>query len=430
MKKRGYLLCVLLAVLLWGCGSADGNNEAGRKPEADPVRYEENDMQTEALQVSDKKAPEGTPSEIFCTDTYGFTVSLLQQAMEAEEGNVMLSPASVLSALAMTANGAGGETQSQMLSVLADGQTMDDLNENLKVWREGLADTTGGSLKLANGVWISGDEGEAFVKESFLENSRVFFDAQVRQAPFDQDTLTEINEWVREKTDGQIETILGEIPKDAVLYLLNAVSFDAKWKDEYTEYQIRDGIFVNQNGQETTVSMMHSTEIGYIEGEDVTGFVKPYQDGYRFAAFLPKEGTSPGAFVTALDGEKLQALLEGKREETVQAVLPAFQVEYSAELSEILQSMGMQYAFDGSRADFSNLCSEESGPVMISRVIHKTNITVDGLGTKAGAATAVEMARGGMLPEQHQVCLNRPFVYMILENDTNIPVFIGVVNAL
>ena len=65
--------------------------------------------------------------------------------------------------------------------------------------------------------------------------------------------------------------------------------------------------------------------------------------------------------------------------------------------------------------------------ICISRVLHKTFISVAEQGTRAGAATAVEMpAYGAMeIPEFKEVVLDRPFVYMIIDCETNLPFFMG-----
>ena len=93
-------------------------------------------------------------------------------------------------------------------------------------------------------------------------------------------------------------------------------------------------------------------------------------------------------------------------------------------------AMGMTDAFSGALADFSKLGESDEGNICISRVIHQTYINVDGKGTKAGAATIVEMkAESAMLVTEppKEVFLDRPFVYMLIDCKTNLPFFIGTV---
>jgi serpin B len=100
----------------------------------------------------------------------------------------------------------------------------------------------------------------------------------------------------------------------------------------------------------------------------------------------------------------------------VKTAIPKFESESTIEMSDILRSMGMQDAFDADQADFTGLGQSERGNIYISRVLHKTYIAVDEKGTRAGAATVVEMAGAGMpLEEPKTVYLDRPFVYMLID---------------
>ena len=114
----------------------------------------------------------------------------------------------------------------------------------------------------------------------------------------------------------------------------------------------------------------------------------------------------------------------------MEIALPKFKAEFSAELSENLKALGMTDAFDGANADFTALGTSDEGNIYISRVLHKTFIQVDEEGTKAGAATAVEAAAEGAALYPHSVLLNRPFVYMIVDLETGLPIFLGALTAL
>ena len=181
--------------------------------------------------------------------------------------------------------------------------------------------------------------------------------------------------------------------------------------------------------------MMYSEESRYLADADTTGFVKYYQGRrYAFAALLPREGMSIADYVASLNGEKLGALLDGMTAEKVNAGLPRFKTEYTVEMSEALAALGMTDAFDPARADFSGMAEmEEDNNICISRVLHKTYIAVDESGTKAGAATVVEMTESAVFePEEpKEVILDRPFVYLLIDCENgNAPVFIGTVETV
>ena len=151
---------------------------------------------------------------------------------------------------------------------------------------------------------------------------------------------------------------------------------------------------------------------------------------YAFAALLPKVGMSPEAYLETLDGKALLELLGSAHETTVFTSLPKFRSEYKTELSEQLKAMGMDIAFDSSRADLHGLGTTADGNLCIGRVLHRTFISVDEEGTKAGAATAVAIKAAGAveIPDWKEVYLDRPFVYLLIDTETNLPFFVGILN--
>lgn len=355
-----------------------------------------------------------------------FGVRLFKTSMEEGE-NTLISPLSVLYALAMTANGADGETLAQMEQVL--GMDVDNLNSYMLAYLELLPETKDYKMSLANSIWFKDDPNFA-VEHSFLQTNADYYGAGAYKAAFDEGTRNDINNWVKEHTDGMIPEIIDEIPDEAIMYLVNALAFDAKWADEYEEHQIREDRFTMEDGTRQDVDMMHSEEYTYLEDDLATGFIKYYKDRkYAFVAMLPNEGVSVSQYVDSLTGEHLRELLNNPQDLTVFASIPKFETEYDIEMSEVLQEMGMTDAFDWQVADFSRLgtYNVDGMNICIKRVLHKTFISVSEQGTRAGAATAVEMvAEGAMeIVEFKEVVLDRPFVYMLIDCETNLPFFIG-----
>lgn len=326
-------------------------------------------------------------------------------------------------ALAMTANGAEGETLVQMQNALG-GMDIEDLNKYLSSYVKNLPSSDKSKITLANSIWLRDDKNRLNVNDDFLKANANYYSADAYSAPFDSDTLNDINNWVSENTDGRIKEMLNEISVDAVMYLINALTFDAEWLEPYIENNVVEEKFNGTNGKQT-VDMMYSGESKYIDDGKATGFVKPYADGYSFVALLPNEGVSIGEYIASMSGEKFVESVKKAKSCTVSTSMPKFTTEYSVELSDALKAMGMTSAFDD-KADFSGIDSQHE-LLFISQVIHKTYISVNERGTKAGAATAVEMRDGAALKEIKYVMLNRPFVYAIIDNETSLPIFIGAV---
>ena len=376
-------------------------------------------------------------SEAFMWEYSAFAYTLFKQAAFQEalssvkqDKSMMISPLSVLPALSMTLNGADGETAVQMRQALLNGYpldsvlTVDELNEQWGAFVQSLPSDEKAKLSMANSIWLR--EGQMKPKKDFLQTNANYYNAGIYSAKFDENTRKDINQWVSDNTGGMIDKMLDDISDDVMMYLINALAFDAEWQEIYTEDMIHEGVFHGTTGNQK-VDMMGSTESGYLDDGQATGFIKPYASGYSFVAMLPNEGVSLDEYISSLDGAKLWPLLKNIDDRTVNVGIPKFTSAYEVELSGVLKNMGMTDAFDPEKADFSKIGTTESGDKLyISRVLHKTRIDVDERGTKAGAATAVEFRCGSAMMTP-SVYLDRPFFYMIIENETCLPVFMGTV---
>lgn len=350
-----------------------------------------------------------------------FGLSLLQHC--ANDKSVLISPLSVAMALGMTANGAAGNTLTEMEQVL--GLPIETLNKYLCTLSGRLPAKEGKGVQLANGIWFR-EAGGFTPNQSFLQANADYYDAALRTAPFDRSTVRDINAFVSDNTKGMIPEILDEIPDSAMVYLVNALSFESKWAFPYKDYQVGKGDFTTESGEKQKTTFFYGTEYQYLENDMLTGFLRPYEGNeYAFAALLPREGLTVAECLSALTGESLHALLKEARQENVVTAIPQFEKEYTRELSGVLTDMGMGSAFDSSLSDLSAMGTMSDGSrLFISRVLHKTHIALTAEGTRAGAATMVEAEVGAAMP-QNEVYLNRPFLYLIVYTKTMTPVFMG-----
>ncbi|WP_417229045.1 serpin family protein [Thermophilibacter sp.] len=355
------------------------------------------------------------------SDTYDFALGLLRES--ADEKNTLVSPLSVLSALAMAESGASGETLAQMEQ--ATGMGADELTDMLQAYGALAGD---GPLRTANSVWLRDSDGLS-VEDDFLVTCGERLGAQVFSAPFDDSTVADVNAWVSEKTDEMIPQMLSQISDSAQVLLVNALAFEGGWENPFDSALVSPDTFTCEDGTEQDVQMMHSAEDGYLESELATGFVKPYEGyDYAFVGLLPAEGVSVEELLASLDGDALEELLTPVAGAAAEIGLPKFTSSYEAELTDALRSLGMTDAFDATRADFSRMGTSEQGPLYVGGVLHKTFVDVNEEGTRAAAATTVTMdgaaAPGGPV-EYHEVILDRPFVYLIVDLRCDLPVFVG-----
>ena len=385
------------------------------------------------MEVQAKDLMEGiTPNNVTAMDDLSsqnadvtdFAIRLFKASEESGK-NTLISPLSVLCALAMTANGAEEETLQQMEEVL--GMTTEDLNLYLYSYMKNLPQGDKYKLSLANSIWFTEDE-RFTVNQDFLQANADYYGADIYKAPFNEQTKKDINNWVKQNTDEMIPEILDRVPVDAIMYLVNALAFEAEWSAIYKKDQVREGVFTKEDNTKQNVDFMYGSEGTYLEDENAAGFMKYYKGGkYAFVAMLPDEGVSVSDYIASLTGESVNALLTNPQHTTIYTAIPKFETEYSVEMSEILKNMGMPKAFDPNNAEFEGLGTSNAGNIFISRVLHKTFISVGEKGTKAGAATVVEMADGAAAEPQEtkEVYLDRPFVYMLIDCENNIPFFIG-----
>ena len=385
----------------------------------------EKSLETTDLMTGIKAASHETvkPDDAFKSAYGNFSVELLKKCFDGKS-NTLISPLSVSSALTMTANGANGQTKDEMEKVLGSGMPLDELNKYLSSFSGSLTSGEDFKLKNANSIWFIKDN-NFNVNNEFLQTNADFYHAEIYKRAYNSEIVNNINNWVSEHTDGMIDKLLDNGDALSNIALINATAFDAKWENYYYDNFVEDETFTDANGNEQSITMLISEESEYINGDNCTGFIKKYKGGkYGFAAILPDSNVSISDFVGSLNGDKLFKMLQNAESTNVVAKMPKFEYEYSAELSEALKALGMPTAFSDS-ADFSGISGDK---LLISDVLHKTKISVTKEGTRAVAATGVVMSAA---PDgDKQVILNRPFMYMILDNETMLPLFAGVYTGI
>lgn len=357
-----------------------------------------------------------------------FGLEIITENFENE--NILISPISIMSALGMVTNGANGNTLREMEDVLKS--DIEELNDYLMAYKEYLPSSKKYQVSLANSIWFKDSE-SLTVNQEFLQVNKDYYDASIYKAPFNETTKADINNWVKVNTNNMIDSVLNEAPpEDAIMYLINALSFDAEWANIYEINQIQDGKFTLEDGQVQTTEFMSSSENNYIENEKFTGIIKPYKGNqYAFVALLPKENIFISDLINKLDGQTIINLVEESEHVEVNTKIPKFSLENEILLNQSLQDLGMKDAFSDGNADFTGLGISTVGNIAISKVLHKTIIEVDERGTKAGAVTSVEIGTTSAVPgEPKEVILNRPFIYLIIDTQQNFPLFMGTLMSI
>lgn len=374
---------------------------------------------------------DGAVTEAFRKAFSDFSFRLFAESVKDAEGNKLISPLSAMVCLALIANGAEGETLREMEQIL--GMPAGELNKALYAYTKDLTNEKDSKMELANSVWFRND-GALKVEKAFLQTLADWYKAEAYGAPFDESTREDLDKWVSEHTDGMIKKMLDKpINANTMMYLVNALVFDAKWAKPYENDQVDTWHFTSRNGQTSTVTGLFSEESIYLGADGIKGVAKLYKNaGYYFVGLLPTdEKKDLGAFMAELGGETWQKLWGSRTTETVRTMIPEFKIEDKTGLVEILKNLGMERMFDEDRAEFLPMANIDGRSLFCSDVVQKTYLELDRHGTKAAAVTWGEFATKGAAPVvQKEVYLDRPFVYLIVDARSGLPLFIGSVGEL
>ncbi len=363
------------------------------------------------------------------TNALGFD---LFAAMSGEE-NVCISPYSIETALGMAANGATGTTLDEMLGTMHV-TDMDTFNADIYASRKKLKKDTM-DIRIANSVWQ--DENMQFsdsFDSAYIPLLEKTYGAENFKCSLTDDaTIEAMNNWISEATNGKIDNMASELPKDASLILFNAVYFNAQWEVPFPKRGTYDGEFHGTNGTQM-VPFMHLSDCNfkYYQYKGISALRMYYKNSDMAMDILipSEEGQSVTELFNALSLEEKQELYQGLSDakKTMFDSLQMPRFEFSSEsiqLNDYLVSLGMVEAFSDN-AQFDTISDE----AYISDVLHKTYIRVDEDGTEAAAVTSNEVAATSIIENPVCFIVDVPFMYYISDTSNGTILFIGSMNYI
>ena len=420
--------------MLAGCGSQPGGAEPltgnGRIVESGTTQEQEpSGAAGEGVEPVLLLAEEGQgwkrEDDSSCEALQAFSQQLMLENMDKE--NPLLSPVSAYLALGMVGMGAEGETLQEFQNIL--GSNMPAISQ--KMMEQYPQDQEGMILTIANSVWV--DQQLTPNGKWIAEMEEIFKGEGYRGALSSQEVMEQINSWCNENTRGLIPRMLEEpLGKEACLALLDAIYFKGDWLVPFEETNTLQRPFTREDGTEKQVDTMSmwEKEQSYLHSSLGEGVLLPYQGGdFAYVAVLPNEGTEVRELYRQLTPEALEELLASENRELCNLRLPKYEVSFDQVLNDSLQAMGLVRAFDGELADFSSL-TEQGEPLCISLVQQKAVFKMDERGTEAAAVTMVVMNKCTAIvePQPRKLYFDRPFVYMILDLETQVPLFVGIMD--
>lgn len=352
---------------------------------------------------------------------------------DGDDTNVFLSPTSIALALGMALNGAAGETESAMaaamqLAELRDGGlTRDDINAAHLAMVEAL---TGADVRLdiANSIWY---REELAFNPDFLRDNERYYRALVSRLDFAApESVSIINDWVSEATQGLIPSVIDQLNEDQIMMLINAVYFKGDWTTPFNAQLTRELPFRSLGGGTRPVPMMYRDgRIDYYEN-DFQAVRLPYGEDERIAmyVFLPPADEDFGAFVERLTDEALAEAFDQFAPAQGEVLLPRMDIAYKSKLNEALEALGMGVAFDANAADFSRMRpAGENRKIYIGDVVHQSVLKVDEEGTEAAGVTSVEFRVTSLPVYDFRFQADRPFIVIIRDDATGAMLFVGAI---
>ncbi len=359
-----------------------------------------------------------------------FGLELYSKLAGSEEGNIFFSPYSIYAALAMTYEGAKGQTASEMKSVFhfPDSSILrpnfaaiyNDINKGSKDYE----------LRTGNALWAQYDY--KFL-DDYISTVEKYYGGKVSNLDFKGQTEQSrqtINSFIEEQTNGKIKDLIPQGVLDSMtrLVLTNAIYFKGTWEWEFDKADTSDQDFMITPTDVVQTPMMHmkpeKAQFNYADNDELQILELPYKgDKISMLILLPKD--SLDSLEQNLTAEKLAEYKSQMHETKLDDIyLPSFEFEEKYFLVDTLSKMGMPTAFTAN-ADFSGMDGTRS--LYISDVIHQAYVKVDEKGTEAAAATAVVMKLSAVMPS-NVFRADHPFIFIIQDKDTGNILFMGRVN--
>jgi len=400
----------LVAALLSGCGG-----DARSKPPQEATQPVQISAETHSANLQ-------------------FAARMLNQLDDPASGtNLCFSPLSLSVALSMALNGAEGDTYDAIAQTLGYEQMKrEDINQQGRALNQLLKPRDPEvTIHIANSLWIQ----QGFeMKPDFLRSLLTYYETRTESVDFTgnpEAAAEQINRWVKEQTQGLIDRLFqaGDFDAATRLALVNTLYFEGKWKFPFNKESTQDAPFHLENGETKQVPMMFLSEkLPYYKGEGFEAVALPYGEGdYRFYMFVPEKGRQVADLRKQFTPENWAKWTAGFREIDGILKMPRFKIEATYDLKPPLSALGMEIAFDPSRADFSRIADVSPNRIFIQKAVQKAVVKVDEEGTKAAAATGISFGVTSLPAERFELVADRPFLFAIVHQPTGTILFMGIV---
>lgn len=361
-----------------------------------------------------------------------FSYRSLRALTEQEAGSVVYSPVGLYLGISLLEEGSVGKANQELSKML--GAMSSEDRQLTAAWflqnlEANLKETTT-DLNFADSIWC--DEGLVVDKEYLKRVQQYYRALVVKQDMEETQGLKRVNKWISKATEEHITNILKEIPKDTKMMMIQAADLDALWKNPFRKNNTENQPFYTSNGTAAELPFMREvmskeTYLSFAEG---TGIVLPFEDGnLSMTLLLPKEGSNVETLLASLSADKMGEILKGGAPAVVDLALPRFEVKNNLELTDTVKAMGLSQIFDEKNADLSGIGAyEDNTNLYVTDILHSSVISVTETGLRNHEAKDEELKSEDpkQAEEAEELCFNRPFVYLILDESNQVPILAGI----
>lgn len=393
--------------------------------DTNPVKKVDAENLLEGVEASNVEAVDELP-EAFIEANMEFSFELFKALTEEE--NPVFSPVPVYLSLALLANGAEEDANREILEALNVANLTEEKFNAYYHKLIGLLETEseGVELNISNSIWHD----QTFeANTDFLQLNKTYYDTDTFKLDFsDKKAPTEMNEWVSNATNGKIDEIIDTIDANTVMYLFSTIYFDGKWEVPFEMEGTYESEF-SVDGETLELDKMTGRfELDHIITDAEEGIILPYEDDqFSFIALMPNREQTVREYLETMDQAKIMELVNAVEKDEVDILLPKFEVNFENKLTDTLPSMGIKEIFDSETNSLSKI-GQATGNLYVSEMIQKTFIEVNELGTEAASVASSTITMTSMPEPKPLIDFNRPFVYGIIDKETGLPVFMGIMD--
>ena len=358
---------------------------------------------------------------------FDFYSRISQNSNYEEDENIFFSPVSISTAFSILYEGAREDTEKEIRSVFGFSQDAQERRSNYASLANSINEKSSADddtkLQIANALWLA-QNFEPLPK--YVDVATTYYNNTVDAVDFESgDGANKINDWVKTKTENKIKKVLesGSTGPNTRMVITNAIYFKGTWEYPFDPEDTYEGNFVTGSRETVKVPMMmypHKMEINHTHTDQLHMLEMPYNgNALSMLIILPHDMDEFKSVESSLTRERLNSLKDKFYDLGLTVHIPKFTLETAYGLEKTLSDMGMPSAFSRTDADLSGIAGNKG--LFVSQAVHKAFVDVNEKGTEAAGVTMVGVDESsGQLFQA-----NRPFIFLIQDNETDQILFMG-----